>query len=106
MLFALLAVAVMSGLVPGDQGAFPGDEVRLPGGDNVHDPDVFRAGGRYFCVCTSGNSFGTMRSSSDMTTWKIEGPILPETPEWLRQRYSHRSLWAPNVLVLGNRLRC
>lgn len=88
-----------------EDSVFPGDSTVYPGGEGSHDPTVIEFGGRFFCFCTSGNSFGVMRSSDDMTHWKVEGPILPETPTWLTERYRHRSLWAPDILVLGKKLR-
>jgi arabinan endo-1,5-alpha-L-arabinosidase len=71
----------------------------------VHDPTVIAFGGRYFCFSTSGDGFGVLRSSENLKDWTVHGPILPDSPEWLRSRYRHRSIWAPDVLVLGNRLR-
>jgi arabinan endo-1,5-alpha-L-arabinosidase len=75
------------------------------GSANVHDPTIIQIGGRYFCFHTSGNSFGVMRSSKDLREWKALGPILPSQPEWLKSRYRHQSIWAPDVLVLGSKLR-
>jgi arabinan endo-1,5-alpha-L-arabinosidase len=105
MLTLLAAGVMMAGSFPAELVGFPGDAWTSEGAGNVHDPMVFHYGDRYFCVCTSGNSFGVMRSSPDMKKWTVVGPILPSFPEWLTQRYRHRSLWAPNVVRVGDVLR-
>ncbi|HWA84134.1 MAG TPA: arabinan endo-1,5-alpha-L-arabinosidase [Fimbriimonadaceae bacterium] len=84
---------------------FPGDGSVSVNAENVHDPTIIEFKGRYFCFSTSGNGFGVVRSSRDLKEWKIWGPILAEQPEWLKERYSHRSVWAPDVVVLGDKLR-
>ena len=89
----------------GDSLGFPGDGAVAENAHGVHDPTVFEFKGKYFCFCTSGNSFGNVRSSDDLKSWKVLGPVLPETPEWLTKRYRHRSIWAPDVFVQGDRLR-
>ena len=110
MLIPLIMVAVASTTQAGRSpaagwSAFPGDGAVSVNGGNVHDPTVVPFGGRYFCFNTSGDGFAVLRSSKDLLSWTIHGPVLPETPEWLRQRYRHKSLWAPDVVVLGSKLR-
>lgn len=84
---------------------FPGDGAHALGAEGVHDPTIIELGGRYYCFCTSGNSFTVIRSSTDLTSWKVEGPIFGESPKWLEPRFHHRSIWAPDVVVLGRSLR-
>ena len=85
--------------------AFPYDGYVPEGGDGIHDPAVIAFAGRYFCFCT-GPGFCTVRSSPDLMHWKVEGPVLPETPAWLRDASpGHRSIWAPEALKVGDGLR-
>jgi arabinan endo-1,5-alpha-L-arabinosidase len=85
--------------------AFPGDAATAVNAENVHDPTVVAFKGSYFCFSTSGDGFGVLRSSKDLKSWTVHGAVLPETPEWIRQRYRHRSTWAPDIVVLGDKLR-
>ncbi|MHB8636600.1 MAG: arabinan endo-1,5-alpha-L-arabinosidase [Fimbriimonadaceae bacterium] len=94
-------------LATGDStfSAFPYDGYVPEGGVGIHDPAVIEVGGRYFCFNT-GPGFCTVRSSPDLMHWKIEGPILPETPAWLRSTSpGHRSIWAPEAVRIGTELR-
>lgn len=84
---------------------FPGDGAVAKGTDGVHDPTLIEFGGRFFIFQTSGNAFTMVRSSDDLKSWKEEGPVLPRQPEWLAERFHHRSIWAPDVIVLGGQLR-
>ena len=68
MLTLLAAGVMMAGSFPAELVGFPGDAWTSEGAGNVHDPMVFHYGDRYFCVCTSGNSFGVMRSSPDISS--------------------------------------
>lgn len=86
-------------------GGFPGDGCYADKSQHVHDPTVVRVGDRWFCLSTSGDGMGVLRSSTDLARWVVHGPLLPEHPEWLARRYSHRSIWAPDILVLEDRLR-
>jgi arabinan endo-1,5-alpha-L-arabinosidase len=73
----------------------------------VHDPTIIRVGDRYLCLSTSGNSFGMLRSSTDLVEWTPHGPVLSERPRWLQDALPDgRSLWAPDILPLpGGGLR-
>src|SRR5579871_2456301 len=85
--------------------AFPYDGYVPDGGEGIHDPAVIGVGGRYLCFNT-GPGFCTVRSSPDLIHWKVEGPILPETPAWLRDASpGHRSIWAPEAVKVGDALR-
>ncbi len=99
------AVEQSHGLAHSADEIFPGDGALAEGSAGVHDPTLIEFGGRFFVFHTSGNSFGMIRSSSDLKTWKEEGPALPMQPEWLAERYRHKSIWAPDVVVLGKGLR-
>ncbi len=88
-----------------DWSAFPGDDAVSVGGENVHDPTIVEVGGKYFCFCTGNGPFGLVRSSSDLRSWRLEGNVLSTFPAWLTERYPHRSVWAPDILVLGHTLR-
>lgn len=84
---------------------FPGDGSHAINGEHVHDPTVVHIYDRWFCLSTSGDGFGVLRSSADLDRWLVHGPLLAEHPEWLAKRYPHRSIWAPDILVLQDRLR-
>jgi len=86
--------------------AFPGDGAFSVNAEHVHDPTIVSVAGQWFCFSTSGSGFGVVRSSSDLKRWKNWGAILPSPPEWIAARYRHRSVWAPDVVVLGKTLRC
>jgi len=88
-----------------DGAVFPGDGTVGKETAHVHDPTIVRLKGRYFCFSTSGNGFGVMRSSDDLQSWTVHGAVIPETPEWIRKRYSHRSLWAPDIVQFGDTVR-
>lgn len=100
-----LGTLFQGALNPGPMEIFPGDGAVAVGSEGVHDPTIIEFGGRYFCFHTSGNTFATVRSSTDLKSWKIEGPVLPEQPAWLAARYQHKSIWAPDVVVMGKSLR-
>jgi arabinan endo-1,5-alpha-L-arabinosidase len=86
--------------------AFPYDGFVPENGTNVHDPDVIDFNGHYICFCTSGNGFGLVRTSTDLLHWKVHGPIMRDTPEWLKQEIPmHRSIWAPQAIRYGKGLR-
>lgn len=102
--FFAMALAT-TGQVASDGSAFPGDAAISRNAEHVHDPTVVPFGGKYFCFSTSGDGFGVLRSSKDMLGWTVHGAILPDQPEWLKKRYTHRSIWAPDVLAMGDKLR-
>lgn len=85
--------------------AFPGDSAVSVGSEHVHDPSVVNIRGTWFVFSTSGDGFGVVRSSKDAKTWRVHGPLGMTTPKWLAGRYRHRSIWAPDVLVLGEKVR-
>ncbi|MCW5942269.1 MAG: arabinan endo-1,5-alpha-L-arabinosidase [Fimbriimonadaceae bacterium] len=107
----MCAIATVSGIAQdlaprADWEAFPGDGAKAVGVEGVHDPTILEVGGRYFCFHTSGNGFGSLRTSKDLKTWTDLGHVLAETPDWLKERIpNHRSLWAPDVIHFGKRLR-
>ncbi|CAN5551291.1 hypothetical protein BH11ARM2_BH11ARM2_16070 [soil metagenome] len=103
-LLLALAVAPAQGRLP-DWSAFPGDGAVSANSEHVHDPTVVQIGGRWFCFSTSGDGFGVVRTSKDLKAWTVLGPLLKEQPEWLKARYKHRSIWAPDILVLGDKVR-
>lgn len=110
MLIALVSLMAMSTpllLEPSsvEEPVFPGDGITYPGGEHVHDPTIIEFGGRFVCFSTSGGGFASVRSSPDMKEWTDHGAIFREHPQWLRERYRHRSIWAPDILVLGKKLR-
>jgi arabinan endo-1,5-alpha-L-arabinosidase len=63
----------------------------------VHDPVMIKQDGRYIVFCT-GNGI-SMFSSPDMKTWKFEGQVFNEAPQWvLKQLPNFRnSMWAPDI---------
>ncbi len=87
-----------------DWSAFPGDGAKGVNSEGVHDPTIVNIGGTYFCVHT-GPGIGFMRTSKDLQTWTTLGPVIPQRPEWLKVRYGHNSIWAPDLLVLGEKVR-
>lgn len=110
MLKTLLLGAMLTSLSPSPSGAsdwsvFPGDGAKSANSEHVHDPTIVEIGGKAFCFSTSGDGFTVVRSSSDLRSWNVLGPLLSEQPEWLAKRYKHKSIWAPDVLVLGDRVR-
>ncbi|RYG45642.1 arabinan endo-1,5-alpha-L-arabinosidase [bacterium] len=106
MFTAALAFALLplQGPLP-DWSAFPGDASVSGESQHVHDPTVVNVKGRWLCFSTSGDGFGVVRSSKDLKSWTVHGPLFKTQPEWLRSRYRHRSIWAPDVLVLGDKVR-
>lgn len=86
------------------QAVFPGDGCTAAGSEDVHDPTLIHFGERYFLFHT-WREFGMVRSSDDLISWKIEGTLYPEAPDWVKARYDHNSAWAPDVVVLGTKLR-
>jgi len=84
---------------------FPGDGASSTESGHVHDPTIVEIGGKRFCFSTSGEGFTVVRESTDWAQWKTLGPILKVEPKWLSERYDHRSIWAPDVLVLGKKVR-
>ncbi len=105
LLATLLLLPFQQGAVAGSWSAFPGDGAASVGSEHVHDPTVVEIGGKAFCFSTSGNGFTVVRSSTDFKTWNMLGPLLREQPEWLAKRYTHNSIWAPDVVVLGRKVR-
>ncbi|HEY0866950.1 MAG TPA: arabinan endo-1,5-alpha-L-arabinosidase [Fimbriimonas sp.] len=102
MLLSFLAMSsiLLRDPVGQDGSVFPGDGAAAVGSEHVHDPTLLEIGGKYFIFQTSGDGFTMVRSSKDLKTWKAEGPILSSQPEWLQKRYRHRSVWAPDVIVV------
>ena len=89
-----------------DWSAFPGDGAYAVNSDHTHDPMIFEFGDRTFCISTGGNGFGLIKSSRDLKSWTIHGPILTEHPAWLLKRVpEHRSVWAPDAIRVGDSLR-
>lgn len=102
MVSALLLGLALSSM---SDSAFPYDGVV---GTNVdaHDPSVVNFDGTYVCFTTSGNGFCEFRTSTDLQTWKPQGPILPRPPDWLRKQMPQtRSTWAPAAVRVGKGLR-
>ncbi len=86
---------------------FPGDGAVCIGGEHAHDPTIVRFGSTYVCFSTSGSGFGLVRKSADLKKWTDCGPILPDMPGWIRDKYPNaRSVWAPDILVVGKQVRC
>ncbi|MFZ4508411.1 MAG: arabinan endo-1,5-alpha-L-arabinosidase [Fimbriimonas sp.] len=99
-MLSLLAMAITWVQTPAE---FPFDGASMGDG---HDPSIVRIKGKYFCFLTSGNSFSPIKSSSDLRTWKDEGPALADGPAWLKAAIpDHRSIWAPMALVVGDKVR-
>ncbi len=90
---------------PSDWSAFPGDGAAAIGSEHVHDPTVIQVGNAWVCFSTSGDGFAVLRTSKDLKSWKVWGPVLPETPAWLLKRIGHKSLWAPDIAKVGTTLR-
>lgn len=84
---------------------FPGDGAAAMESGHVHDPTIVEIGGKRFCFSTSGDGFTVVRESTDWSKWKTLGPIFGIEPKWLSERYDHKSIWAPDVLVLGKKVR-
>jgi arabinan endo-1,5-alpha-L-arabinosidase len=104
---ALLSVAILTQR-PTTTGwsAFPFDGFVPENGQGVHDPTVCEVGGKFFCLCTNGNGFGMMRTSTDLVHWQVEGPVMDATPEWLLKAIpQHHSIWAPEASRAGSGLR-
>lgn len=105
LLAALTLVQATASPALPDWSAFPGDAAVAKVSEHVHDPTVVQIGDRWFCFSTSGDGFGVVRVSKDLKSWTVLGPLFKEQPEWLKTRYRHRSIWAPDVLVLGDKVR-
>jgi arabinan endo-1,5-alpha-L-arabinosidase len=88
--------------VGSDDSAFPFDGFVPENAVDVHDPAIIDFDGHYICFSTSGNGFGVVRTSDDLIHWKVHGPIIRQTPDWLRQAIpQHRSIWAPEARRFG-----
>lgn len=85
--------------------AFPFDDTVSKNAEHVHDPTIIPFKGWYFCFSTSGDGFVVVRRSRDMRDWTTLGPIFANQPDWMAKRFSHKSVWAPDVVVLGDKLR-
>lgn len=85
---------------------FPGDGSFAKNSEHTHDPMIIELGGRVFCLSTSGNGFGVMKSTKDFKTWTVHGPIIKDVPEWLKKQIpEHRSIWAPDAVQVGKSVR-
>jgi arabinan endo-1,5-alpha-L-arabinosidase len=85
---------------------FPGDDASSVASQHVHDPTIVQFKGMYFCFSTSGDGFGVVRSSKGMLSWKVLGPLFDKMPNWIAAKYPGvRSVWAPDVVILGDKLR-
>jgi arabinan endo-1,5-alpha-L-arabinosidase len=87
-----------------EYSAFPYDGFVAEGAVGVHDPAVTEFKGAYLCFHT-GPGLGMLRTSKDLLHWKTEGPIIPDTPEWLSKAVRHNSVWAPEASKWGDGLR-
>lgn len=95
-----LAVSITGPVSDPPDLSFPGDADVLPGTRHVHDPSIARVGDTWVCVSTSGNSFGPIRTSTDLIHWTDHGPLLADFPAWVRERFPRqRSMWAPDITV-------
>ncbi len=84
---------------------FPADDFHASGAD-AHDPSVVLVNGTYIMVATSGHEFVPLWTSKDRLNWHAEGPILSQSPEWLRKLIpQHQSIWAPAPLWVDGSLR-
>lgn len=111
MSLSILTVAMVSALSraplspSAEWSIFPGDGAKSVNSEHVHDPTIVEIGGKAFCFSTSGDGFTVVRESKDLQNWAVLGPILRNQPEWLAKRFSHKSIWAPDVVVLGKKVR-
>lgn len=108
MVAFLLAMALVAPAFPkvaDDWSIFPGDGSVAVGAQGIHDPTIVQVGAKAFCFGTSGDALTNVRSSTNFRQWTDLGPILKTQPEWLAKRYDHKSIWAPDIVVDGDRLR-
>jgi arabinan endo-1,5-alpha-L-arabinosidase len=111
MMFATVLIAMLAtfqsltATTPSDSSAFPGDGASASENQYAHDPTIIQVGKKYFCFSTGSFEGHMLRESTDLRTWKDLGSIFPHTPEWLTKRYTHRSIWAPDAVLLGKTLR-
>ena len=101
----LIAPSVTQMQRPDDNySIFPGDGSFATGSEHSHDPMIIELGNSVFCL-TTGNG-GNMKSTRDFKTWKNEGAVIPNPPEWLRKSVpEHKSIWAPDAVKIGNTVR-
>lgn len=64
---------------------------------DAHDPVAAFCDGRYY-VLTTG--MGIM-SSADMKTWRFEGRVLEQTPQWAADKGFKGMPWAPDVQYIN-----
>lgn len=105
LMIAATPVQPIADSAPQDGSVFPGDGFVPENGAGVHDPAICEFNGHYVCLNT-GNGIGFARTSTDLIHWKVEGPLISTTPEWLQQSGpQHRSIWAPEAIRVGDGLR-
>ncbi len=64
------------------------------------DPDIIRVGNTYYGYATNSAAGNIqMISSTNLTTWNLQGTALPQVPAWARPGYT----WAPGVVDLSGR---
>ncbi len=75
--------------------------------EGVHDPAIIREGGTYYVFCTGGRPGGgviPIRTSSDMTTWKLAGYVFEKLPDWAAKEIPKaRGAWAPDISFYNGR---
>jgi len=110
----VLALVVGGGLVGGGcQAPTTADEDGPPEVDSVpatvdllgdlqdvHDPAVVRAHGRYYLYSTGGGI--QWRSSPNRTEWTYRGDVLGGVPRWA-ESITEGDLWAPDVAYFNGR---
>jgi len=67
---------------------------------DVHDPAIIKAHGKYYLYSTGGGI--QWRSASDLTTWEYRGDVLGGVPQWAED-ITDGDLWAPDVAYFNGR---
>ena len=89
----LLAVLTLSAQ---PRGPVRGTVVENP---DAHDPVAAFCDGRYY-VFTTGL---TVMSSADLEHWRFEERVLPDTPQWAKDKGFRGMPWAPDIQFINGK---
>lgn len=66
---------------------------------DAHDPVAAFCDGRYY-VFTTGL---TVMSSADLKSWRFEDRVLPDTPQWAKDKGFRGMPWAPDIQFINGK---
>ena len=75
---------------------------------SLHDPVMIREGDTWHVFGSGGwQGAGLMswRTSTDLVTWKTNGPVFDAMPDWTHAIVGGNCCWAPDISRVGNEFR-